>query len=564
MMPELRKAITLVLVLTMCSMLASCAAQPTERTTPTPTAGITDPVKTGGEVVIGLEGDPERFVTTVWRMRSNIDVMEMVFSTLLVLTEDLDFATDLADRYEVSDDGLTFTFYLRDDVYFHDGEPVTAHDVAFTYNTIVQPGYDGGHARDVMHLEGYDEAAEGSTGSISGIRVIDDHTISFTLKEHFAPVRESFTRVGIMPKHILGDVPAGELGTHSFNYEAIGSGPFKLVEYIPDRHVIMEAFDDYYGGRPIVDRVVFRIASTQALLAAWLAGEIHAVPLSIGELAVVEASPHGDPYSFIEPAICQIRVNNLSRYFDDPRVRQALSLSIDRDLILNMLLDGHGETVYKPQPPFHWAYSHAQKPVFDPDAAGALLDDAGWLLNATTGIREKDGQPFEARLGYITDREAFNPDLAVMLQTQFAEVGLSVELQAWDSPTVWPLLNTRDGPMDPEVFDLLIASQHMGSGDPDSTHRLMFHSSQHPPAGRNHTHTNCPVLDEALERQAVMMEQDERQLYWHNEVWPAFLEQMSYVAIMAPSSFFAVSHSLKGFRPGPNHRVNNSLNWSLE
>ena len=125
----------------------------------------------------------------------------------------------------------------------------------------------------VEWIEGVEDSREGTTEEIAGIKVIDDYTISFTGKEPYAPAI-TYLDMGILPEHILKDVPIPELDVHEFNYSPVASGPFKLTTYEPDRQVVLEANDDYYKGRPKIDKVIFRIASYEALLNAWLKQEI--------------------------------------------------------------------------------------------------------------------------------------------------------------------------------------------------------------------------------------------------------------------------------------------------
>ena len=552
------RKMTMVLLVMFSLVLWGCASgDPTPATPVTPTD---DPEPaSGGEVIIGLERDPERLVTVVRRMRTGVPVHQLIYSSLLQLDEDLEPQPDLAESYEISEDGRTITFYLREDVVFHDGEPLTAHDVAFTYNLMGHPDYVGGMESTVIRFEGLQDSKDGKTDGLSGIQVLNDYTISFTMTDQFAPIWGSFD-LGIMPKHILEDRPVADLGIDPFNYNAIGSGPFRLVEYEPDRHIIVDAHDDYFLGRPNLDRIIVRIASPEALLGSWLAGEMDATPIPPGEFDAVANAAHGDPYEFIEPAMHHLRINCQSVFFEDARVRRAVSYAISRQDIVDIVLQGRGMPISQPHP-MSWGYNPDIVIEQDLDKAAELMDAAGWTLNPNTGLREKDGVPFIVEMWHLSGT-AFDTDIALMVQSYLDELGMEVSLRSMDSSALWSALLPRDQPLDPETYHFMVASTLLTTADPDWK-RSALHSSFHPPAGRNHLLFSDAELDEMLEYQATLMDFDERRDYWHNELWPLILEHSPYVGLVQPAEFYAVHNRLEGFSPGPHSRVNNVLNWTV-
>jgi len=530
----------------------------------TPTPPPAEPAAAeGGSVTLGLQGDPERMISTIWPMASAITIHDLLYSRLMKANPEMKFVPDAAERVEYSEDGRTMTFYLRKDVSFHDGEPLTAHDVAFTYSMIGDPEYNGGQDAFVSWLEGIEDAREGVTEGISGIKVLDDYTISFTSKEPFAP-GIVYMGMEIMPEHILGDVPVKELNVHDFNFHPVGSGPFKMVEYVPDRHVILEANPDYFEGRPTIDRIVFRIASYEALVNSWLKQEIDAVPVAINELESVEKADFGFAYEFNSERPTYIGLNCKSVYFNDARVRRAVSLALDREMIVDVILDGRGVPISQVHPPHMWGYTdEIPVPEQDYEAAGALLDEAGWTLNSSTGIREKDGVPFEVELAYVTDREAYQPDLAALVQTQLNPLGLNVSLRAFDSPSLWPLVLPRDGNIDPEAYDFVLASISISNGDPDWLQTYLGSWSM-PPLGINYYYFENEEVDKVLKEQATIMDFEERRAYFADVVWPAINQEAPIIPVLAPLTYFAVNNEFEGFMPASNGWSNNVLSWTVQ
>jgi peptide/nickel transport system substrate-binding protein len=521
--------------------------------------------KPTGTVIIGHEGDPERMVTTIWTVATNTPIHQLLYDSLVSMSPQMTLEPRLAESFEYSEDGRTLTFHLRKDVRFHDGTPLTAHDVSFTYHLCAAPGVSTGETSYVRHLEGYQEYRDGPADSISGIKVLDDYTIGFTTPEPYAPGLVRMTK-GIMPKHILEDVPPEDLGVHEFNYHPIGSGPFKLVEYVPDRHVILEANENYFLGSPKLGRVIFRIASHEALLASWLRQELDAAPVPVSELAAVEDAGFGYIHEFSSSRINYIGPNCQGVFFEDARVRRAISLALDRQMLVDVVLGGNGWPLTVPHLPDTWAYDTSIIPDAqrDLEAAAALLDEAGWKLNPSTGTREKDGVPFEAEFWYVTDREVFQADLAALLQVQLAEVGLSIKLRAFDSPSIWPILLPRDGVPDPDDFyDFGLFGTTLGQGDPSWMWGYIHGDAFPPTSGNNQLYDN-PTMNDMLDKEATIMDPEERAAYWHDEIWPFYLEEQPMIGVLVPKMYWAINYRFRGFNPQVNSRVNNPLDWSVQ
>ncbi len=155
-------------------------------------------------------------------------IIDVVFDGLIYIDEQLQPQPRLAKGWEISDDGLSITFYLHEGVKFHDGVEVTAHDVEYTYKTMLHPEYTGVRYGNFRLLVGAEEYHEGLRDDVPGIEVIDDYTIKFTTTEPYAPLLTQFG-YGILPRHLLEDIPVGELERADFNRHPIGSGPFKFV-----------------------------------------------------------------------------------------------------------------------------------------------------------------------------------------------------------------------------------------------------------------------------------------------------------------------------------------------
>src|SRR5699024_5790521 len=214
----------------------------------------------GGDLKLGIISDPVMFLPTHSNDTASGDIEDIIFDQLTRTDEEIDIQPELATDWDISDDGLTYTFYLRDDVTFHDGEPLTAEDVEFTYNIFLDEDYTGPRAGSFINLD--------------EVIAVDDHTVEFHLSEVDARFLAS-TGYGILPKHILGDVPAEDLESHDFVSNPIGSGPFKFEEWKDGQYVKLSAYEDYYQGRPHLDTLTLPIVGDQnALMAQIEAGDV--------------------------------------------------------------------------------------------------------------------------------------------------------------------------------------------------------------------------------------------------------------------------------------------------
>ncbi len=365
--------------------------------------------------VIGLSSD---FDTLLELGTANSDALhvieEMLFLTLCELDEELNLQPRLARTWECDASGKEITFRLRDDVFWSDGKPTTAVDVLLTYQLAVHPqvGYTG-----------RDRFAE-----IDTVAVLDRHTIRFIFKENY-PDAMLDLQIPILPKHVLENVPPAQLRQSIFNRQPIGNGPFVLKEWRANDRIVFEANSGYFGGRPKLDRVVFRIVPDETvLLASLLSGEIDLLPYvspnklrEIGHDQTLQVLRYPDRgYSFL--------ALNLKRpVFYDRRVREAVTNAINRQNLVDVLLNGQGRVVAGPIPPYFWAHD-ASLPVevFNPDKANELLDLAGWNTRTKEGWRAREGAVLEFTMKTNADNK-LRSDALVMMQSDLAKVGVKAK-----------------------------------------------------------------------------------------------------------------------------------------
>lgn len=344
----------------------------------------------------------------------------LIQSTLITTDENLEFASDLATEYSCTEDGLTWTFKLRDDVRFSDGEPLDADDVAFTVNAVIE-----------------NPASEADLSMVDEAVAIDATTVELHLNKPFNALLYTLAVLGIVPEHAYGD----DYGEHP-----IGSGRYLLERWDRGQQAIFAANPDYYGDAPLMERVVVVFMEEDAALAAVAAGEV-----DIAFTYATHAGQSFDGYELVSYATVDSRGISLpcdpsggERASEDGlvyevgndvtcdiAVRRAINHAIDRDAVIEGVLSGYGKPAYSVSDGMPWS-SDDMRVDLDRDAARALLDEAGWA-EGEDGVREKDGVRAAFEVWYSSD-DSVRQAMANELANQLAEIGIEAQPRggSWD------------------------------------------------------------------------------------------------------------------------------------
>lgn len=370
----------------------------------------------GGTVVVGLPADFDAFNEFVVESAFvNSFVSYGIFQTLVRYDENHRFIPALADSFGVSGDDMSVTFRLRDDIHWHDGVPVTSDDVVWSFDVSIDEETAYPNRSDLQNIE----AAER----------IDERRVRFRFARVHADPLADFAEWAPMPKHLLENVPPSDMRNAEFNRNPVGNGPFRFVSWRANEQVVFEAYEDFYAGRPYIDRIVFRIIPERTtLVTELLTGGVDLVPgIPPAEMARIEASPNADPLTYPSVSNVFIMYNIRDPRFEDPRLRRALTLAIDRQAIVDALLFGYGEVANGPVTPAQWAHDPDLAPLpFDSDAAIALLAEAGWRDTDGDGWLDKDGRPL--RFEMITNQDnALRSSILVVVQDNLGKIGVDVQ-----------------------------------------------------------------------------------------------------------------------------------------
>ncbi len=367
----LRAFLFALLILPATFALAGCAREPE--------------IKNPRAITVGSIGEPKRLLPMLASDSASGDISGLVFSGLVKYGPDIKLTGDLAHSWDVSPDGLSVTFHLRKGVKWHDGEPFTARDVVFTYNTVTDPETPTPYGANY--------------GPVKSVQAVDDHTVLVTYTEIFAPALESWA-MGIIPRHLLEGT---DIGKSELNRKPIGTGPYRLIEWVTGQKVMLESYSGYFEGKPGVDKYIMRIipdTATQFLELKF--GGLDFMGLTPTQYKLESGKPLFKKYfqRFRYPSFgfTYMGYNHLDPRFKDKRIRRALTHAIDKEEIIKGVLLGYGTPGTGPFPPESWAYNPSVKdPEYDPQKALALLKEAGWERDSD-GVLKKDGEPFSFTL----------------------------------------------------------------------------------------------------------------------------------------------------------------------
>lgn len=331
-----------------------------------------------------------------------------------------DIRPRLAESWDHSPDYRTWTFHLRDDVRWHDGVPVTAHDVAFNLELFAHP--------DVLFPAG------GPAFVVDSISVPDDHTITLALTRPVGDLVGSWAV--FFPKHLLQDLDPADFYQWDFWTKPVGNGPYRFVRHVPQVMFELESNPDFYAGEPPIERVVVKLNTMNPVIELTSGAADVAYDLPPGALLRVDADPRFVVYYLYDWSELQaIYWNQRHPLFADATVRRALSHAIDRRALAGVLnfpedmplVGGLSNEDLADHPYRHEGWD--QGLTYDPATAKRLLDQAGWIDSDGDGIREKAGE--EARFTFTVPRGGYVPGVAqgLFIQHQLESVGVAAEIR---------------------------------------------------------------------------------------------------------------------------------------
>ena len=499
----------------------------------------------GGHVTEGIIGTP-RFVNPLLvASDADRDVASLVYAGLMKATPEGTLIPELAESYTISDDGLVYTFVLREDATFHDGRPVTADDIVYTVSLAQDPTLKSPRR---ANWEGV------------LVEKVDPHTVTFTLSRAYQPFLEN-TTLGILPKHVWASTPIDQTSFSIFNIDPIGAGPYAVKNFKQTRagvieHYELTSFPQYALGEPYISRITLYFYTNEEELMKSLkngtVSNVHDVPATFAET-------EKDTYTIMTyplPRVFGVFFNqDEARVFTNKEVRVALDEVLNRQEIVQDVLYGYGREISGPIPPGLLATSPAQKKETILVEAQGILERNGWEFDEEQGVYVKSDVPLSFTLA-----TANTPELkatAEHIQQQWGKLGAHVDISLFDPGAL------SNEVIRPREYEALLFGQIIGR---DRDPFPFWHSSQRNDPGLNVAlYTNITV-DSALESIRTTFDEEERL-----ELYDTFQEEISNdvpaAFVFTPDFIYIVDDDLNGIRLGttitPSERFLNVHEWFI-
>lgn len=523
----MKKSIIFLLVLTMVlsAFLAGCKPkeQPvdtppadTGQTTPEPVEVVEEP---SGTLVVGITEASGNFNPLYYSSAYDGYVVDLVFEGLISRNFEGEYEGILAESWEYSNDDKTITFKMRQDAKFSDGTPVTAHDIVFAYQVLADPSYTGRYGSAVKDMKGYKDYFEGKTETFEGVVALDDYTVEFNFEE---ALRVNFANCGYpaMPKHYYGADFAynNTAGVEAITGEPMGSGPY-LVELFQEKEFVsLTRNENYVGEGYLVKDIILKFVDQTTDIVELTTGGVDLLAGMIEPDKIAQAKKAGKQVnSYPRSGYGYVKLNCEWGPTADPKVRQALYYAFNRDEFVNSYFKDEetGEIIAGTQAhPFSqisWALDDKIKGElnnydFDLEKAKALLDEAGWKLNAQ-GLREKDGKVMELNIAAMPDHDILATLIPMWERDWQQGLGVKLNIAYLEFNTILDyVIYNSDANYD--KWSLFFLAVTISTPDPHTLYSS-FHSDYVGSGKDNTSRYKNPAVDELLDKGKTIMDIDE-------------------------------------------------------
>jgi peptide/nickel transport system substrate-binding protein len=481
----------------------------------------------GGEYIEGIVGQPQH-INPVIAASNNADddIAQIVYSSLLKYDDQGGLKNDLAESYEISDDKMLYTFHLKKDVSWHDGQPLNAQDVLFTVNLITDPAYKSPLRYNWQGIE---------------TNLVDDYTITFGIKNPYVGLLNNFT-FGILPKHIWESISPDQFQLADINLGPIGSGPYKYSSYQKDSggNIIsykLVANPNYYSGKPYISKITFNFyPDDSSILKAYNKKEIMGISsLSPQKTAQIKLQQSTSLHKFGIPRYFAVFLNQTKSVpLASDEVREALSYATNREEIINRVLNGNGTPIYSPILPGMIGYSdEIEKRQFDLEKANKILDDNGWT-RGEDGVRSKNGVALEINLA-TTEWDELQ-QTAEMIKEQWEKIGARISLN------ILSISDIQQNYIRPREYEALLFGQVLGA-DPDPF--SFWHSTQKKDPGLNLSLFGNNKADELIESGRAEFDSEKRASIY-KEFQQIIAKEAPAVFLYSPDYIYPINKRVRG------------------
>jgi len=483
-------------------------------------------------------GDASTLIPILASDSASHGVAALIYNGLVKYDKDLKLAGDLAESWDILDNGVRIRFHLRKGVLWHDGHSFTAHDVLFTYKTMCDPKTPTAYADPFLQIK--------------DARIIDDFTFEVTYKSPFAPALESWS-VSILPEHLLKgrDIVKSELSRHP-----IGTGPYTFQSWESGAKIVLQSNHKYFEGRPFINTYVYRVIPDSATMFLELqSGTIDRMGLTpLQYQRQTETSyfkSNFAKYRYVSFAYTYLGYNLKNPLFSDKLVRQAISYAINKQELIDIVLIGLGQIATGPYKPGTWAYNKRVRSYpYNPSKARELLAQAGWEDHDSDGIIDRNGTPFQFTI--LTNiGNAQRAKCAEIIQYRLNQIGINVKIRIleWAS-FINQFINQRRFeavilgwtiPQDPDLYDIW----HSGKTKPEELNFISYRNTE---------------VDTLLEKARHTFDINERKKCYFR-IQEILAEEQPYTFLFVPDALPIISSRFHGIEPAPIGIDYNFIKW---
>jgi peptide/nickel transport system substrate-binding protein len=492
----------------------------------------------GDAIVSGSIADARTLVPILASDSASADICAVVFNGLVKYDKDINLAPDLAQSWEIKEDGLVIIFHLKKNVLWHDGHPFSSRDVEFTYKKLIDPNVKTPYSGDFERIQ--------------SLEVLDDYTIKVTYKEPFAPGLSSWG-MPIIPKHLL---EKENLNNTKFSRSPIGTGPYKFKSWKTQEKIELVSNHNYFEKRPYIDRYIYRIIPDESTIFL----ELQTQGLDSAGLSPLQFIRQTDS-EFFKKYYRKFRLHSFGYTylgynlndpkFKDKRVRQALNYAVDKQEIIDMVLLGLGKVATGPFMPDSWAYNKEVVPLdFNPQKAGELLREAGWQDSNHDGWIEKRGENFEFTI-LVNQGNEERLKVAQIIQKRLKDIGIKVKIKVLE----WSVFLTEF--IDKKNFEAVLLGWSLGR-DPDNYD--IWHSSKTKEGEFNFIGYKNEEVDRLLVEARRIFDQEKRRAYYYR-IHSIIYDEQPYMFLYIADILSILHSRFQGVKPAPIGISYNFIDW---
>ncbi len=503
--------------------------------------------KVGGDYKEAFTGDAVSFHPYTTTDADSHSYQAMVYTGALLKYDEntLEMVPNMAESYEISEDGLTFTFKLREGIKWTDGQPLTAYDYAWTFKQIMNP------ENEFPYIAQYD--------NIVSYKALDERTIEVKVEEIFAPALEQAAlAVDPLPRHVWEKLDWKDPEKNpEIMHPSVVSGPFTLKEWEKDEYVNFEANDDYWEGRPKLDSYTILIVPDQEIAYTKLKnGEVDRGSVTPENYEEAKNNPVLSMYEWWPAAARWFYIGfNLRRpFFQDVNVRHALAYAMNKEELTDKVMLGLAERIYSVFPETSWCYNpDVPHYDYDPDKAKELLAEAGYTLNEEGVMTDADGKPIKLKLLY-THPSTVGEQIAVITQAYLKDIGVDLEVRGLEWGAF--LEATSSEPFD---WDLFLGGWR-STIEPQWMETIWLEESI---PDLNATSYINKEVEELFKKAGATYDREERKKHF-GEIQRLIAEDSPYIFLFYQKSYTAINKRVKGIKPTTLGIGYNLEQWYIE